>query len=223
VIFYDSQQPGPNPVTVRLFVHERQGLSFDVETIDLAALENRKPPYRTEINPRGEVPALRLDDGTIITEITAICGYFDEVAAGGRRLFGATPQERAVIHMWTRRMYLEIVLPFVSWWRGTDMAEEAYRGHRVLMPEAKRSHRLLADQGLNRLDEDLEGKTFIAGDSLTMADVMLYGFMGANLATGEIPWLNPPQRGNVTAWYDRMSERAASRKMMEPLPPHVEP
>lgn len=222
MILYDSRQPGPNPVTVRLFVHERQGLTLDVATIDLAALENRKPPYRTAVNPRGEVPALRLEDGTIITEITAICGYFDEVARGGRRLTGANPQERAEVHMWTRRMYLEIVLPFVSWWRGTDMAEEAYRGHRILMPEAQRSHRLMADQGLNRLDEDLEGKPFIAGESLTMADIMLYGFMGANLSTGEIPWLNPPQRRNVTAWYDRMSDREASRKMMSPLGSRVE-
>ncbi|WP_420908401.1 hypothetical protein [Aureimonas altamirensis] len=72
LIFYDAKQPGPNPVVVRLFVHERQGLRFDVETIDLAGLEHRKPAYRNTVNARGEVPALRLDDGRIITEITAI-------------------------------------------------------------------------------------------------------------------------------------------------------
>ncbi|MGK9055596.1 glutathione S-transferase family protein [Neorhizobium petrolearium] len=161
LIFYDAKQPGPNPVVVRLFVHERKGLRFDVELIDLAGLENRKPAYRA---------------------------------------------------------YLEIVLPFVTWWRGTDAAEEAYRGHRILMPEARRSHRLLADQGLNQFDEDLEGKTFIAGNDLTMADIMLYGFMGTNTATGEIPWLNVPQRPNVATWFDRMAAREASQKMMTALP-----
>lgn len=74
MIFYDARQPGPNPVTVRLFVHERRGLKFDVQLIDLAGLENRKRPYRENVNARGEVPALRLDDGKVITEITAICG-----------------------------------------------------------------------------------------------------------------------------------------------------
>jgi glutathione S-transferase len=54
-----------------------------------------EPAYRNAVNARGEVPALRLDDGRIITEITAICGYFDEIAEGGRRLFGETPEDRA--------------------------------------------------------------------------------------------------------------------------------
>lgn len=136
MIFYDADRPGPNPVTVRLFVHERRGLKFDVVTIELEGLENRKRPFLENVNARGEVPALRLDNGKIITEISAICGFFDEIAEGGRRLFGNTPEERAEIHMWTRRVYLEIVLPFVTYWRGTDAAENAYRGHRVLMPEA---------------------------------------------------------------------------------------
>ncbi len=43
-----------------------------------------------------------------------------------------------------------------------------------------RTNRLLADKGLNQFDEDLEGKTFIAGDRIIMADIMLYG---ANIAT----------------------------------------
>lgn len=222
MIFYDAKQPGPNPVTVRLFVHERGGLRFDVETIDLAGLENRKRPYRDDVNARGEVPALRLDNGGVITEITAICGYFDEIAKGGRRLCGDTPEDRAEIHMWTRRMYLEVVLPFVTWWRGTEAAENAYRGHRILMPEARRSNRLLADQGLNQLDEDLDGRSFIAGDDLTTADVLLFGFMGSTTASGEIPWLNVPQRPNVAAWFDRMGAREASRKMMTPLQTRVE-
>ncbi|MCD9030202.1 glutathione S-transferase family protein [Luteimonas sp. Y-2-2-4F] len=222
MILYDANAPGPNPVVVRLFVHERGGLRFDVQTIDLVGLENRKPAYLRDVNARGEVPALRLDDGRVITEITAICGYFDEVATGGRRLFGGTPEARAEIHMWTRRAYLEIVLPFVTWWRGTEAAEVAYRGHRLLMPEARRSHRLLADQGLNRLDDELEGRRFVAGDEVTMADILLYGFMGSNIATGEIPWLDVPQRPHVAAWLGRMAARASSRKMMASLEARIE-
>lgn len=212
MILYDANAPGPNPVTVRLFVHERGGLSFDVETVDLANLANRAKAYRTTVNARGEVPALRLDNGKVITEITAICGYFDEVAKGGRRLFGETPEERAEIHMWTRRVDLEICLPFVTWWRGTDAGENLYRGNRILFPEARHNMRRLAEAGLNQLDDDLDGKAFIAGDQLTMADIMLYGFMGAMI--GIVPWLNPPGRTNVAAWYERMAKRASAQAMM---------
>lgn len=212
MILYDANAPGPNPVTVRLFVLERGGLSFDVETVDLANLVNRAKAYRTTVNARGEVPALRLDNGKVITEITAICGYFDEVAKGGYPMFGETPEDRAEIRMWTRRVYLEICLPFVTWWRGTDAGENFYRGNRILFPEAKRNMRLLAEAGLNQLDDDLEGRTFIAGDQITMADIMLYGFMGSMISL--VPWLNPPGRRNVAAWFERMAAREASQKMM---------
>lgn len=219
MILYDANAPGPNPTTVRLFAHERGGLEFDVVTIDLVGLENRKRPYLTEINARGEVPALRLDDGSVITEITAICGYFDEIAEGGRRLCGDTAQQRAEIHMWTRRAYLEVVLPFVNHWRGSEAAEEAYRGHRILQPEARRSNRLLAERGLNQFDEDLDGKTFLAGEQITMADILLYAFMATNIEGEGTTWLNVPQRPHVAAWYERMGTREASKKMLVSLPP----
>jgi glutathione S-transferase len=219
MILYDANAPGPNVVTVRLFVLERGGLDLDVETIDLANLANRSQTYRSLVSVRGEVPAFRLDDGTVITEITAICAYLDEVATSGHRLCGNTPEERAIINMWTRRAYLEICHPFVSWWRGGDDAENLYRGNRVLAPEARRSNRLAAEVGLNQLDEDLEGQIFLAGDTVSMADIMLYGFMGAMI--GIVPWLNPPGRVNIAAWYERMAARPASHKMMQPLPSHL--
>jgi glutathione S-transferase len=222
MIFYDANAPGPNPTTVRLFAHERGGLEFDVVTIDLVGLENRKRRYLNDVNARGEVPALRLEDGSVITEITAICGYFDEIAEGGRRLFGDTPQERAVIHMWTRRAYLEAVLPFVNHWRGGEDAENAYRGHRILQPEARRSNRLLAERGLNQFDEDLEGKTFIAGPDITMADILLYAFMATNIEGEGTTWLNVPQRPNVAAWFEHMAARDASKKMLASLPAHFQ-
>ncbi|MFS2154400.1 glutathione S-transferase family protein [Rhizobium sp. Rhizsp42] len=220
MILYDANAPGPNPVTVRLFVMERGGLSLDVVTIDLANLANRAKEYRTTVNARGEVPALRLDDGRVITEITAICGYLDQVARDGRSLFGGTPEERAEIQMWVRRVDLGICQPFVTWWRGTEAAEGFYRSNRVLFPEAMRNNRILAETGLNQLDDDLEGREFIAGDRITMADILLYGFMGAMI--GLIPWLNPPGRQNVAAWFARMSAREASKQMMSPLPGRFE-
>src|ERR1700730_14883932 len=117
MILYDANAPAPNPMTVRLFILERGGLTMDVVSVDLINLENRGRHFRETVNSRGELPALRLDNGWVITEITAICGYLDEVAVGGRSLFGTTPETRAITRMWTRRVYLEICHPFVNWWR----------------------------------------------------------------------------------------------------------
>lgn len=72
---YDA--PAPNPYTVRLFIHERGGASLynlEFKNVDIMNLENRHPEYKT-INPRGELPALRMADGAVLTEITAICKY----------------------------------------------------------------------------------------------------------------------------------------------------
>ncbi|MBP0623184.1 glutathione S-transferase family protein [Cupriavidus consociatus] len=215
MILYDANAPGPNPVTVRLFVLERGGLNLDVETIDLANLENRGKTYKDEINARGEVPALRLDDGRVLTEITAICEYLDEVAKGGRSLLGETAEERALTRMWTRRVDLEIAEPITTWWRGTDDAAAFYRGHRVLMPEAQTSMRKLAEQGLDQLDRDLAGRDFICGNNVMLADILLYGFMAT---VGSVtPWSNPPERLNIQAWFRRMSERAAIQQAFQPF------
>src|SRR5580692_6615991 len=99
---------GPNPKVVRMFMAER-GIDLPKIEIDLRGGENRQPPYLAK-NPAGQSPALELDDGTVIAEITAICEYLDETTQGPS-LIGTTPQERAETRMWTRRIDLNIIEP----------------------------------------------------------------------------------------------------------------
>jgi glutathione S-transferase len=215
MIFYDTDAPGPNPVTVRLFVLERGGLDLDVSIVSLAALENRGKAYRRDVNPRGEVPALRLDDGTVITEITAICEYLDEMAVGGTSLIGATAQERAITRMWTRRADFEIAQPLVAWWRGGADAEGFYQGHRILGPDAQDYHRRLAEDGLARFDAELVGKPFLAGDRLSLADILLYAFYATMGATA--PWASADTRPHFAAWLQRMGQRPSAAEMFDTL------
>ena len=74
---YDSI--GPNPRVVRMFLAER---GIDVPRIPVGLLtgENRQPAYLAK-NPAGQLPCLELDDGTVLSEITAICRL-----EGGKRL-----------------------------------------------------------------------------------------------------------------------------------------
>src|SRR3546814_13732842 len=73
--FYNSV--GPNPRVVALFMAEK-GISIPEVVVDLRGGENRRAPYNVEVNPAGQTPALELDDGSILTEITAICEYLEE-------------------------------------------------------------------------------------------------------------------------------------------------
>lgn len=219
MLLYDANSPGPNPVVVRQFILERGGVSLDVEHIDLAGLANRRADYVNNVNPRGEVPALRLDDESVITEITAICAYLDEVAQGGISLFGANAQERAETNMWARRVYMEVAYPMTTWWRGTDMAIEFYQGHRLPATEAQGWMKAQAERGLARLNDDLQGKAFLCGDRFSMADILLYGFVSTMGFV--VPWADVPHLEHYTAWRERMQGRPSSTAMMEPLPAKV--
>jgi len=154
-----------------------------------------------------------------MTEITAICEDLDGITTGGKSLFCATPEERAVTRMWTRRVYLEICHPVVSWFRTGADTVDFYRGHRIPVPEAQLVDKIVTNQGLNRLDEELEGKEYICGNRVTMADVTLYGFM--SMMVHVAPWLNPPGRTNVAAWFNRMKERETTKRATKPFSGHM--
>src|SRR3546814_14286144 len=99
---------GPNPRVVRMFAAEK-GIDLPKQDVDIRAGDNRLEPY-LKVNPAGQCPALELDNGTILTEITAICEYLEEKNPDPP-LLGRTPEERAQTRMWTRRVDLNIVEP----------------------------------------------------------------------------------------------------------------
>ena len=71
---YDGGR-APNPRRVRVFLAEK-GLNVPTEQVDLGGLQQKTDAY-TAINPLQRVPALVLDDGTVIAESIAICRYFE--------------------------------------------------------------------------------------------------------------------------------------------------
>jgi len=96
---YDSKL-APNPRRTRIFLAEK-GVTVPTEQVDMMKMEHKTPDY-TAINPLQRMPALVLDDGTIITESIAICRYF-EALQPEPPLFGVGPKEIALVEMWNRR------------------------------------------------------------------------------------------------------------------------
>ena len=95
--FYDSV--GPNPRIVRMFMAEK-GIEMPKQTVDLRKGENREAEHLKR-NPHGQMPTLELDNGSYLSEITAICEYLEEKHPAPA-MIGATPEERAECRMWTR-------------------------------------------------------------------------------------------------------------------------
>jgi glutathione S-transferase len=194
---------GPNPHVVRMFAAER-GIKLDMENIDLMAGQNRQSDFMKK-NPAGQSPCLELDNGSYLAEITAICEYLDEKFPG-KSLIGATPEERAETRMWTRRVDLNICEPLANGFRFSE-GLPIFKDRIVTVPEAADGLKRIAQDRLKWLDKQIEGKQFLCGDRITLADVLLFCFLAFGNAVGQP--LNPENK-NVKAWFDRMAARPSA-------------
>ncbi len=195
---------GPNPHVVRMFAAER-AITLAMEDIDILKGRNREADY-LNTNPAGQTPALVLDDGTVVTEITAICEYLDEKFPGGS-LIGNTPEARAQTRRWTRWVDLNIVEPLANGFRyseGLPMFQSRMR----CLPEAAAGLKAKAQDGLALLDGQLASRTFVAGDTFTLADVLLFCFLAFGGAVGQP--LNPELK-NIGRWYGAVSARPSAK------------
>lgn len=194
---------GPNPKVVRMFMAER-GVDLPKVEVDIRGGENRREPFLSK-NPSGQCPALELDNGEVLAEITAICEYLDEVSPGPS-LIGSTPEERAETRMWSRRIDLNILEPMANGFRygeGLKMFESRIR----CIPQASGDLKAVAQDGLVRLDRQMEGKQFVCGDRLTLADILLFAFVDFFAKVGQS--LNPELK-NIAAWTARMKARPSA-------------
>jgi glutathione S-transferase len=203
MLFYDSI--GPNPKVVRVFMAERGISGIPSETIDLRGGENRREPFLSR-NPSGQCPALALDNGMVLAEITAICEYLDEIGPAGTTLIGKTPEERAETRMWSRRIDLRILEPMANGFRYTD-GLKMFENRIHCIPAAGADLKAIAQEGVTWLDGLIGGRTFICGERLTLADILLFVFLDFFASVRQR--LNPDNK-NIVAWFDRMKARPSA-------------
>jgi glutathione S-transferase len=199
--FYNSI--GPNPRVVKMFMKEK-GIEIPFEEVDLMKGDNRREPYLSK-NPSGQMPALELDDGSVLAEVTVICEYLDEKYPA-KPLVGTTAEERAETRMWTRRVDLNICEPLASGFRysaGLPLFKDRMR----CLPEAADGLKAIAQDKIAWLDKQIAGKEFLAGKRLTLADIHLFCILDFGTAVGQP--LDPANK-NVVAWFERMKARPSA-------------
>jgi glutathione S-transferase len=191
---------GPNPRVVTLFMAER-GVAPEVVKVDLRNAENRGAAFVAK-NPAGTLPALELDDGTVLAEVVAICEYLDEVAPGAS-LIGSTALERAETRMWTRRIDLGITVPLTNgyqWGEGIEI----FGNRKRCLPAASDGMKAIARDGIAWLDAQMAGRTWVCGERYTLADIFLFAFLDFGNKIGQpfdasLAW--------IPGWFARMSAR----------------
>ena len=192
----------PNPRRVRIFMEEK-GIEIPVQEISIMEGEHKEEEYK-KISPSSKVPALELDDGTVITESMAICRYL-ELLHPEPALFGSSKVEQAKIEMESRRIELELMLPIASAFRHTHPAAAALENPQI--EEYGIAQRENAINRLNLLDEELGEQKFIAGDDYSVADITaLCSIDFGGLAQIEVP----SSLINLSRWLENMRSRPSS-------------
>jgi glutathione S-transferase len=205
---YDMKA-APNPRRVRFFLAEK-GLDVPREEVDIVAGANRAPGFLA-INPRGVLPTLVLDDGSILDESVAICRYVEGLHPEPN-LMGRNPLEQGRIEMWQRRMEFDGMLAIAMVFRNSApaFAGRANPGSAPAspqLPELAERGMSLARHWMDRLDMRLAEAPFVAGDRFTIADIT--AFISVDFAK----WVKlrlGDEHPSARAWYGRVAARPAA-------------
>ena len=163
-----SSKLAPSPLKVLIFLSEKDIKDVEIINLNLAELEHKSSKYKS-IAPNSRVPALQLDNGTIILETTAICRYLESIYPEPN-MFGNNPMEIASIEMWYSRVTYELATPLAHGFRHTHP-------HMSKMEDQNKdfglSQRKLGIKALETFNEIISSKEFIAGDRFSYADIQL--------------------------------------------------
>jgi len=198
---YDGGR-APNPRRVRIFLAEK-AITIPAEQVDLGNLQQRSEAY-TAINPLQRVPALVLDDGTVITESVAICRYF-EALQPDPPLFGRDAVASALIEMWNRRVEFHLYMPVSAVFQHLHPAMKAMVDPQVSAWGEANKPRIF--DFLRLLDGELKGRPYVAGPQFTIADItalVAVDFMKVSKLTV------PEEFADLRRWHARVSARPSA-------------
>jgi glutathione S-transferase len=201
MLFYDSPNPAPNPRRVRIFAAEK-GISLPSKEVSIPAREHKAPEYVAK-NPRGQTPALELDDGTVIAESVAICRFL-EALHPDPPLFGRTPTEIGLVEMWNRRVEMILMPPVGAVWVHTHRFTAALPGRNAEWGESNRPR--IAD-AFAFFDRALENSEFLAGEKFSMADILLLTTVDFATFIGSGP---DAANGALMRWHETVSARPSA-------------
>jgi len=171
ITLYDCAT-APSPRRARILMAEK-GIAHETVQVDLRAGEQLGATYRA-INPLCTVPALRTDEGGLLTSNAAIAAYL-EARFPQPPMLGITPVDKAEIADWHGRIEFEGFVPIAEAFRNSSaaMVNRALPGpvNYAQIPQ-------LAERGLARLqqflldlNDQLQDRDFIAARQFSIADI----------------------------------------------------
>ena len=171
ITLYDCAT-APSPRRARILLAEK-GVAHETIQVDLRNGEQLSEAYR-QLNPQCTVPALRTDDGLLLTDNASIVAWI-EARFPEPPLLGSTPRERAEIASWNWRIEFEGLLAIAEALRNSApaMANRALPGpvDYPQIPELAARGVARTQQFFAALNDQLDGRDFIAADRFSIADI----------------------------------------------------
>lgn len=206
--FYDCAT-APSPRRVRIFAAEK-GITLPAVQVDLRNGEQFSDAFRN-INPDCTVPVLVLDDGTVIADAVAICGYLEEMQPDPP-LIGATAQERAVVTALNRQIERDGFFAAMDAFRNTakGLVGRALPGPHDYeqIPDLAERGRARVGHFFRAMDALLKGRKFVAGERFTIADISV--LVLAELAA-RAKLAIPEECADLHRWHAAVSERPSAK------------
>jgi glutathione S-transferase len=193
----------PNPARVRIALAEKNATDkVEFINVDVMKGEHRLPEFLSK-NPNASVPCLELDDGTFISECTAITEYID-LSFPGISLTGTTAKDRAVIHMMQCRAEQGVMDAVAAYFHLATPGLGALELYQNKEWGMKQHERALA--GMQYFNGFLANNPFAAGENFSVADITLFvGLSFADFAKVAIP----ADCTALLAWRERMNKRVS--------------
>jgi glutathione S-transferase len=186
-----------------MFAAEKD-IKLELEDVDLLAGQARTAEFLAK-NSSGGVPVLQLDDGSYLPESVAICHYLEGLRPEPS-LFGRNLREQVEIEMWNRRMELEV---FSTIGGAVVNTHPMFKGFLEQFPDFGEAQRKNALARLERMDRELDGREFVAGNRFSIADITAVIAIDIGNVLGNIQ-IDPKLR-NLSRWHNTVSERPSAK------------
>lgn len=175
------------------------GLAFDLEKVDLAKKKTKSGADFLQINPKGQVPVLALDDGDILTEGPVIVQYIADQAPAAKLIPPAGTRERYHLQEWLNFLTSEVHKSFAP----------------LFKPNTPDAYKDIVKENLagrfEFLNETLEGRSYLTGETFTVADAYCFTLLNwahfAKIDLGRWP--------NLKAYVERVAARPKVREAMQ--------